>query len=224
MAGASRTASPSILILPLPTNGLNAVLRRRSAQHLQQLPYHRRRRAEQQAGCPGHPGTSGATASITILLSAAPTTATAPPSYYFHSLSGCRGDDRLPGLEPRTWVRIQRTTTPPSSITWGSTCTTSRTSIIPWLLPTVLQTIPKTCGSPCANHNYLLEVLALTAGDFVWDYGLAWDISTAVGQVPISDPNTVPIPVFVSVPLPGTVYLLSTGFLVLVGFRRKFRS
>ena len=59
-----------------------------------------------------------------------------------------------------------------------------------------------------ANHNYLLQVSALTAGDFLWDYGLAWDISTAVAPVPV----------------PGTVYLLGTGFLVLVGFRRKFRS
>ena len=55
-----------------------------------------------------------------------------------------------------------------------------------------------------ANHNYLLQVGALTGADFLWDYGLAWDIST--------------------VPVPGTVYLLGTGFLVLVGFRRKFRS
>lgn len=53
-----------------------------------------------------------------------------------------------------------------------------------------------------ADHNYLLQVQALTSGDFLWDYGLAWDL----------------------VPVPGTVYLLGTGFLVLVGFRRKFRS
>ena len=50
--------------------------------------------------------------------------------------------------------------------------------------------------------------MALTTGNFLWDYSLAWDISTAVAPVPI----------------PGTVYLLGTGFLVLVGFRRKFRS
>ncbi len=53
-----------------------------------------------------------------------------------------------------------------------------------------------------ANHNYLLQVSALTAGNFLWDYGLAWEI----------------------VPLPGTVYLLGAGVLVLVGFRRKFTS
>ena len=57
-----------------------------------------------------------------------------------------------------------------------------------------------------ANQDYLLQVLALTADNFLWDYGLAWDISTAVEPVPI----------------PGTVYLLGTGFLLLVGFRRKF--
>jgi hypothetical protein len=59
-----------------------------------------------------------------------------------------------------------------------------------------------------ADHNYLLRVSALTAGDFLWDYGLAWDISTEVGQVPV----------------PGAVYLLGSGLLVLVGFRRKFSS
>lgn len=59
-----------------------------------------------------------------------------------------------------------------------------------------------------ADHNYLLQVSALTAGDFLWDYGLAWDISTAVAPVPI----------------PGAVYLLGSGILVLVGFRRKFTS
>ena len=59
-----------------------------------------------------------------------------------------------------------------------------------------------------AGEDYLLKVLALTPGDFLWDYSLAWDISTAVAPVPI----------------PGTLYLLGTGFLVLVGFRRKFRS
>jgi hypothetical protein len=59
-----------------------------------------------------------------------------------------------------------------------------------------------------AGEDYLLKVLALTPGNFLWDYGLAWDISTEVAPVPI----------------PGTVYLLGTGFLVLVGFRRKFRS
>lgn len=59
-----------------------------------------------------------------------------------------------------------------------------------------------------AGQDYLLQVLALTGDDFRWDYGLAWDISTAVAPVPV----------------PGTVCLLGTGFLVLVGFRRKFRS
>ena len=59
-----------------------------------------------------------------------------------------------------------------------------------------------------AGEDYLLKVLALTGDNFLWDYSLAWDISTAVAPVPI----------------PGTVYLLGTGFLVLVGFRRKFRS
>jgi len=59
-----------------------------------------------------------------------------------------------------------------------------------------------------ADHNYLLRVSALTAGDFLWDYGLAWDISTAVAPVPV----------------PGAVYLLGTGLLMLVGFRRKFTS
>jgi hypothetical protein len=55
-----------------------------------------------------------------------------------------------------------------------------------------------------AGQDYLLQVLAISGDNFLWDYGLAWDIST--------------------VPVPGTVYLLGTGFLVLVGFRRKFRS
>jgi len=59
-----------------------------------------------------------------------------------------------------------------------------------------------------AGQDYLLQVLALTGDNFLWDYGLAWDISTAVAPVPV----------------PGAIYLLGTGLLVLVGFRRKFRS
>jgi hypothetical protein len=52
-----------------------------------------------------------------------------------------------------------------------------------------------------ANHSYLLEVAALGTANFQWDYGLAWNIA----------------------PLPGTVYLLGSGILLLLGFRRKLR-
>jgi hypothetical protein len=65
-----------------------------------------------------------------------------------------------------------------------------------------LSTHPRRGRSLFAHHDYLLQISALTAGNFLWDYGLAWEI----------------------VPIPGTVYLLGTGFLVLVGFRRKFIS
>jgi hypothetical protein len=58
-----------------------------------------------------------------------------------------------------------------------------------------------------ANHSYLLEVVSLQATDFLWDYGLAWNITATTTHAP----------------LPPTVYLLGTGIVAIVLLRRKGR-
>jgi hypothetical protein len=59
-----------------------------------------------------------------------------------------------------------------------------------------------------ANRDYLLQVSALTGDNFLWDYGLAWNIAAELAPVP----------------LPGAVYLLGSGLLALLGCRRKWRN
>ena len=56
-----------------------------------------------------------------------------------------------------------------------------------------------------ADHAYLLEVASLQGTDFLWDYALAWNITATTTHAP----------------LPPTVYLLGTGIVALVFFRRK---
>ena len=56
-----------------------------------------------------------------------------------------------------------------------------------------------------ANHSYLLEVTSLQATNFLWDYGLAWNITATTTHAP----------------LPPTVYLVGSGIVALVFFRRK---
>jgi hypothetical protein len=58
-----------------------------------------------------------------------------------------------------------------------------------------------------ANHSYRLEVASLQATDFLWDYGLAWNITATTSHAP----------------LPPTVYLLGTGIVALILLRRKGR-
>jgi hypothetical protein len=58
-----------------------------------------------------------------------------------------------------------------------------------------------------AGDSYLLEVGSLQATNFLWDYGLAWDINATTTHAP----------------LPPTVYLLGTGILALIFLRRKER-
>jgi hypothetical protein len=57
------------------------------------------------------------------------------------------------------------------------------------------------------NHSYMLKV---TAGqtDFLWDYGLAWNISATTTHAPV----------------PATAVLLATGLVGLIGLRRKFKG
>jgi len=57
-----------------------------------------------------------------------------------------------------------------------------------------------------ANHDYLLQVTA-NQSDFLWDYGLAWNITGETTHAP----------------LPSTVYLLGSGIVVIVFLRRKRR-
>lgn len=57
------------------------------------------------------------------------------------------------------------------------------------------------------GQYYWLKVAAGEGqGDFLWDYGLAWQIVTA------------------PVPIPGAVWLLGSGLVGVVGFRRKFKK
>ena len=54
------------------------------------------------------------------------------------------------------------------------------------------------------NHAYLLQVTA-EQGDFLWDYGLAWNITALTTHAP----------------LPPTVYLLGSGLLAIFWLRRR---
>jgi hypothetical protein len=54
------------------------------------------------------------------------------------------------------------------------------------------------------NHAYLLQVMA-NQGDFLWDYGLAWNINALTTHAP----------------LPPTVYLLGSGLLAIFWLRRR---
>ena len=58
-----------------------------------------------------------------------------------------------------------------------------------------------------ANHSYRLEVASLQATDFLWDYGLAWNITATTTHAP----------------LPPTVYLLGSGIVGIVLFKRRRR-
>jgi hypothetical protein len=58
-----------------------------------------------------------------------------------------------------------------------------------------------------ADHAYSLQVTSLQATNFLWDYGLAWNITATTTHAP----------------LPPTVYLLGSGVVALVFFRRKKR-
>jgi hypothetical protein len=58
-----------------------------------------------------------------------------------------------------------------------------------------------------AGDSYMLEVVSLQSTDFLWDYGLAWNIDATTTHAP----------------LPPTVYLLGSGIVALVFFRRKQR-
>jgi hypothetical protein len=58
-----------------------------------------------------------------------------------------------------------------------------------------------------AGDSYLLEVASLQTTDFLWDYGLAWNISATTTHAP----------------LPPTVYLLGSGIVAMVFLRRKKR-
>ena len=58
-----------------------------------------------------------------------------------------------------------------------------------------------------AGDSYMLEVASLQSTDFLWDYGLAWNITATTTHAP----------------LPPTVYLLGSGIAALVFFRRKQR-
>ena len=59
-----------------------------------------------------------------------------------------------------------------------------------------------------ASQNYRLQVTAFTSDDFLWDYGLAWDISAGVEPTP----------------LPGTFWLLSSGLFGLGAWKRFRKS
>jgi len=79
-----------------------------------------------------------------------------------------------------------------------------------------------------AGHDYLLEVVSLGT-DFLWDYGLSWNITAGTG----TDTSTLlPSTVYllgsgagtgtdISTPLPPTVYLLGSGLMAILVFRRK---
>ena len=58
-----------------------------------------------------------------------------------------------------------------------------------------------------ADHAYLLKVVSLQATDFLWDYALAWNITATTTHAP----------------LPPTVYLLGSGIVAIIFFRRKKR-
>jgi hypothetical protein len=59
-----------------------------------------------------------------------------------------------------------------------------------------------------ANHSYLLEVTSLQATDFLWDYGLAWNITATTTHAP----------------LPPTFYLLGSGLIAILFLQRKRRD
>jgi hypothetical protein len=79
-----------------------------------------------------------------------------------------------------------------STLLASSTSTVDNTANIWWtsLLP---------------NESYKLQVVSLESSDFLWDYGLAWDISADTTHAP----------------LPPTVYLLGSGLVALISFRRR---
>jgi hypothetical protein len=58
-----------------------------------------------------------------------------------------------------------------------------------------------------ANHSYQLKVSSLQSTNFLWDYGLAWNITATTTHAP----------------LPPTVYLMGSGLVALVFLRRKGR-
>lgn len=59
-----------------------------------------------------------------------------------------------------------------------------------------------------AGDTYVLEVTALDSTDFLWDYALAWDITATTTHAP----------------LPATAFLLGSGLVAIVIFRRKSGS
>jgi hypothetical protein len=56
-----------------------------------------------------------------------------------------------------------------------------------------------------AGHSYELEVMALDSSNFLWDYALAWDITSTTTHAP----------------LPGTLFLLGSGLVAVIILRRK---
>jgi hypothetical protein len=55
------------------------------------------------------------------------------------------------------------------------------------------------------NHSYLLKVIAEQQDNFLWDYGLAWNITAITTHAP----------------LPPTVYLLASGLLAILWLKRR---
>jgi hypothetical protein len=56
-----------------------------------------------------------------------------------------------------------------------------------------------------AGDSYLLQVVSLESTNFLWDYGLAWDITAETTHAP----------------LPPTLYLLGSGLVALILLRRR---